>query len=121
MDQVTKVHKVSEELHAFLKELAGWITRSTTRQFIHAMGSGKRDEKELAEILDRFDRAKADLRTRILLVQVGLTGTLNDGFVAALPVIQRIDWNVQRVLGARLSIAACLEGKESSLGGMLVS
>jgi hypothetical protein len=69
-------------------------------------------------ILDRLDRAENELGTRFLLAQVGLTGTLHDGFAAVLPTIQRTDRNVKRVLGARLSIAAQLEGRQSAERGV---
>jgi hypothetical protein len=72
----------------------------------------------MVRILDRLDRAKNELGTRILLAQVGLTGTLRDGLAAVLPTIQRTDQNVKRVLSTKLPIAAQLEGRQSAERGV---
>ena len=117
IEQVAKVHKIAQELEDFLGEMAKRQTKSATRQYIHAMASGKRNENEIVGILDRLDRTKHELGIRIQVAQVGITGTLRDGFVAVLPTIQRTDLNVQRVLGARLSVAARLEERRSSVTG----
>ena len=118
VEQLVKVLEISQELQGFLEKVATWQTTSATRQYVHAIGSAKRDEKEMVGILDRLDRAKNELGTRILLAQVGLTGTLRDGFAAVLPTIQRTDRNVKWVLGARLSIATQLEGRQSAERGV---
>jgi hypothetical protein len=118
VEQLAKVLEISQELQGFLGKMATWQTTSAARQYVHAIGSAKRDEKEMVGILDRLDRAKNELGTRILLAQVGLTGTIRDGFAAVLPMIQRTDWSVKRVLGARLSIAAQLEGRQSTGRGV---
>jgi hypothetical protein len=65
---------------------------------MHALASGKRDEKDLGDILARLDGAKADLTTRILTAHVGLSITVRDSFAPALPIIERADRNAQRVL-----------------------
>jgi hypothetical protein len=121
VEQLAKVLEISQELQDFLGKLATWQTTSAARQYVHAIGSAKRDEKEMVGILDRLDRAQNELVTRILLAQVGLTGTLRDGFAAVLPTIQRTDQNVKRVLDARLSIAAQLEGRQSAERGVHIS
>lgn len=119
IEQVATLHSLVQELEVFLGQLKGWRNKTSARQYIHALASGKKDETNLARILDRLDRAKNELVTRILLTQVGLTGTLYDGFTAAWPVIERIDQNVQNVIGSRLLIATQLEGRHESTKGKL--
>jgi hypothetical protein len=45
-------------------------------QYVHAIRPARQDEKEMVRILDRLDRAKNELGTRVLLAQVGLTGII---------------------------------------------
>jgi len=118
VEQLAKVLEISQELQGFLGKVAIWQTTGATRQHVHAIGSAKRDEKKMVGILDRLDRVKNELGTRILLAQVGLTGTLRDGLTAVLSTIQRTDRNVKRVLDARLTIAAQLEGRQSAERGV---
>lgn len=103
-----------------LHKLAAWQAKSALKQYMHAFANGGKDEKVLSNLLDRLGRAKADLNIRILTAHVGLSGTMRDGFVAALPVVQRIDRNVQRILGQRLSIATWLESDHSSRRGKAI-
>jgi hypothetical protein len=88
--QIATVHGLAQEQEALLGQMAGWRDKDSARQYTHAMFSGKKDEKNLAEVLDRLDRAENELVTRILLAQVGLTSTLHDGFAAAWPVVKRM-------------------------------
>ena len=81
---------------------------------MHAFANGEKDEKTVSNILDRLDKAKADLNTRIITTHVGLSRTTREAFIATLPIIQRVDRNVQRVLGQRLAIATQLERIQSS-------
>ncbi|PVH75924.1 hypothetical protein DL98DRAFT_643329 [Cadophora sp. DSE1049] len=73
------------------------------------MTKGGTDEKDLNEALSQLDRAKGELGLRIQLANVGVTRSLRDGMVATMPVIQRTNANVTRVLGAGLPIAKLLE------------
>jgi len=62
---------------------------------------GKGTKNTLDDILDRLDRGRAELNVRITTTHVGLSGTIHDGFLAALSIVCRVDENVQRVLGER--------------------
>jgi hypothetical protein len=116
-EQIQAVIDVGEELKDNLDVLAARLAKSKTKQYMHALASGERDEKDLGDILARLDGAKADLTTRILTAHVGLSITMRDGFAAALPIVERVDRNVQRVLGERLAIAAQLEARQSDQNG----
>jgi hypothetical protein len=118
VEQVATVHSLAQELEAFLEQMTGWRSKNSARQYAHAIFSGKKDEKSLAGVLDRLDRAKNELVARILLAQVGLTGNLHDGFAATLPVVRRIDQNVQSILGSRLLIATQLEDRQDYSDGI---
>ena len=118
--QVGVIIGIAQELKDFLDSLAAWQTKSKSRQYVHALASGERDEKTVDNILVHLDRAKADLNMRITTAHVGLSGTMRNGFAAALAIVQRVDQNVQKVLGERLAIATQLEGRESSVSGKTV-
>jgi hypothetical protein len=107
--QVQEIINMGKELQGLLNAFAARITRSKTKQYTHAFISGDRDEKELENAMTQLDRAKTDLTAMIVTTHVGLSGSLRTGFTAALAVVQRLDQNVQRVLGERLSMAAYLE------------
>ena len=82
-EQATRVQDLAQELEAFLTQTTGWKSKSTARRYAHAIISGKKDEKDLARVLDRLDRARMELGSRVLLAQAGLVGDLRDGFYAA--------------------------------------
>jgi hypothetical protein len=102
----------SQELMDHLNVLALRNTKNKAIQYIHVLASGERDENILDDILDRLDRGRAELSVRITTTHVGLSGTIHDGFLAALSIVRRVDENVQRVLGERLVITTRLEGRE---------
>ncbi len=104
---------IGEELMNHLNLLASWSGKNKARQYVHAFASGEKDEKTADDILDRLDRARAELNVRIITSHVGISGTIRDGFSVALSIVRRVDENVQRVLGEGLRIAAQLEGRES--------
>ncbi|KAF2266730.1 hypothetical protein CC78DRAFT_124338 [Lojkania enalia] len=105
---------LGKELQRQLDVLAAQLERSKVKQYTHALISGERGEKDLDNAMTRLDRAKADFTARILTAHVGISGTMRTGFIAAMAIIQRVDQNVQRILGQRLAVAARLEGR--SLG-----
>jgi hypothetical protein len=107
--QVQVIIDVGKELQRMLDASAARATKSKTKQYTHAIISGDRDERELENAMTQLDRAKADLTAMIVTTHVGLSGSMRIGFTAALAVVQRVDQNVQRVLGERLSMAAYLE------------
>jgi len=117
--QVQKIITLGKELQRQLDVFAAQMARSKTKQYTHAFISGDKDERELENAFIQLDRAKADLNALIVTTHVGLSGSLRDGFTAALAVVQRVDRNVQRVLGKRLSIAAYLEEQRLDGEGML--
>jgi len=119
--QVEKIITLGEELQRQLDAFAAQLSRSKTKQYTHAFISGDKDERELENAFIQLDRAKVDLNALIVTTHVGLSGSLRDGFTAALAVVQRVDRNVQRVLGERLSMAAYLEERHVDGDGMLQS
>jgi predicted transcriptional regulator len=116
--QVQVIIGLSEELQRYVDDLAARLAKSKARQYTHALTSGERDEKALDGICTRLDQAKTDLNVRILTTNVGLSGSLRSGFTAALAIVQRVDRNVQRVLGERLPIATQLEGRNLGTGAV---
>lgn len=109
--QVQKIIDIGKELQRQFDVFAVQITKSKTKQYTHAFISGDRDERELENAMTQLDRAKADLTAMIVTTHVGLSGPMRTGFTAALAIVQRVDRNVQKVLGERLSMAAYLEGR----------
>jgi len=96
--QVQNLRSISQELHGYLQNVARWNRENAAKQYIRVISSGTKGRKELAEILDRLDRARSELGARILLVQVGVTGALHDGQEVTEPAIRRTDTNVQDLL-----------------------
>jgi hypothetical protein len=107
--QVQKIISLGKGLQRQLDAFATQLARSKTKQYAHALISGDNDEKGLEDAFIQLDRAKADLNALIVTTHVGLSGSMRDGFTAALAVVRRVDRNVQRVLGDRLSMATYLE------------
>jgi hypothetical protein len=117
-EQIQVVISLGKELQRQLDAFAAQLAKSKAKQYTHALISGGRDERDLDNALTQLDRAKADLTARIVTAHVGLSGSMRTGFTAALKIVQRVDRNVQRVLGERLSIAAQLEGRGLDEGGI---
>lgn len=107
--QVRKIVGLGRVLQRQLDAFAAQLARSKTKQYTHALISGDKDEKELEGAMSQLDRAKADLIALIVTTHVGLSGPMRAGCIVTLAVVQRVDRNVQRVLGERLSLAAYLE------------
>ena len=118
-EQIQVIAELGKELQDQLDVFAARLSKSKSRQYTHALTSGDRDEKCLDDLCTRLDRAKADLTARIVTAHVGLSGTMRNGFTAALAIVQRVDQNVQRVLGNRLAIAAQLEGRSLAEDGIV--
>jgi chromosome segregation ATPase len=109
--QVTTIGEVAEELRAFLDELAAEQQKKASRQLIHALKSGDKEDKQLQGILDRLDRARDELVLRISVAQVGLVGNLKDGFRVAFGVLTETNEKVKEVLGTNLVLAERLKGR----------
>jgi hypothetical protein len=116
-EQVQRVISLGKELQRQLDAFAARVAKSKAKQYTLALLSGDRDERDLESVLTQLDRAKADLTAQIVTAHVGLSGSMRTGFTAALALVQRVDQNVQMVLGERLSIAAQLEGRRLVEGG----
>jgi chromosome segregation ATPase len=116
--QIQEIINIGKELQRQLDVIAAQLAKSKTKQYAHAFISSDRDEREFESALTRLDRAKADLTALVVTTHVGLSGSMRAGFTAALAVVQRVDRNVQKVLGERLSIAAQLEGRRLGDGGI---
>jgi len=110
-EQIQVIVSLGGELQSQLDAFAARLAKRKAKQYTHALISGEREEKDLENTMTQLDRAKADLTARIVTAHVGLSGTMRTGFTAAVAIVQRVDRNVQRVLGERLSIAAQLEGQ----------
>jgi hypothetical protein len=117
--QVRKIIDQGKELQRQLDAFAAQLARSKTRQYTHAITSGNKDERELESAFTQLDRAKTDLNALIVTTHVGLSGSMSAGFTAALAVVQRVDRNVQLVLGERLSMAAYLEERRMDREGLM--
>ncbi|KAI0112381.1 hypothetical protein GGR51DRAFT_38022 [Nemania sp. FL0031] len=72
--QIGIIKFIATEICQRLEAMAALQTRSTLRQGIHAWSRGPRDEAKLADVLNRLERAKAELIIRMGIVQVNLTG-----------------------------------------------
>ncbi|KAF2621735.1 hypothetical protein BU25DRAFT_415930 [Macroventuria anomochaeta] len=115
--QIQVVINLGKELQCQLDAFAARLAKGRAKQYTHALVNGDRDERGLEAVMTQLDRAKADLTAQIVTAHVGLSGSLRTGFTAALAVVQRVDRNVQRVLGERLSMAARFEGRHLDEGG----
>jgi hypothetical protein len=116
-EQIQVVVSLGRGLQDQLDTLAARLAKSKTNQYTHALISGGKEEKDLESTMTQLDRAKADLTARIVVAHVGLSGSMRTGFTAAVAIVQRVDQNVQRILGERLSIAAQLEGRSLDESG----
>jgi hypothetical protein len=84
---------------------------------VHSLIRGARDEEPLANVLDRLDRAKTVLSFQIIITDVGISRDMLEGFLGEIGIIQRVDRNVQRVLGQRLTVAVQLVGRQNERDG----
>lgn len=69
--QVRAITEVAQELRSFLERLAAEQQRRVVSQFIHALKSGDKgdkDDRELEGIVGRLERARNELVLRISVV-----------------------------------------------------
>jgi hypothetical protein len=111
---------LGKELQSQLDIFTARLGKSKAKQYTHALINGGREEKDLVNAMNQLDRAKVDLIARVVTVHVGISGTMRTGFIAALAIVQRVDRNVQRVLGQRLNIATQLEERVLSEDGTVL-
>lgn len=83
---------------------------------IHAIAAGSEDEKRIASIFSRVENARSELTLRILVAQVGLIGSLNDGFRVASLTLAEVNDKVNSCLGTNLVLADMARGRAPDAG-----
>ena len=116
--QVRAITKVADELKSSLDRLAAEQQRKAVAQFIHAVKSGDKDDRELQAILGRLDSARDELVLRISVAQVGLMGNLDGGFRVAFNVLTETNRRVNEVLGINLALVDWLKTRSLSPTGI---
>jgi hypothetical protein len=116
--QLHAIIEAAEELRDFFDKIKAEQQKKAIRQFFHALRSGDKDDIELAGIFDRLDRARLELVLRICMAQVGLIGSLQDGFHVAFGVLEETNKNVKKVLGRDLDLAIRVKGKLPTQAGI---
>ena len=109
--QVRGITEVAKELESFLGVLAAEQQKRSTSRLIHAIKSGDKEDKQLADILDRLDRARDLLVLQISVAQVGVIGNLKDGFRVAFGVLMETNKKVNEMLGINLVLAERLKNR----------
>ena len=117
IQQVETIIGVGNELKAFFDIILLEQQRKQIKQFFRAIKSGDDNDKELAALLGRLDRAKAELGLRISLAQISLIGNLHDGYNVSLRVLQDLNDSVKKIAGPYSQIAGQLEAKQSVTSG----
>ena len=72
--QVRDIAEVAEELRSSLDARAAEKQKPPIPQLIHSLKSGDKEDKQLADILDRLDRARDLLALQVSVAQVGVVG-----------------------------------------------
>lgn len=114
--QLTAIFTVAEELRAFFYRLQAFQRQRAVRRFAHAIKSGGGDDSNLASILMRLDRARNELILRISVAQVGLMGSLNEGFRVSNDVLMDTNRKCKMILGRDLALANHLKGRRVQRG-----
>ncbi|KAK2741688.1 hypothetical protein CKAH01_07029 [Colletotrichum kahawae] len=110
--QVEAIKEVVIELQVFFDSIQKEQQKSKIHNFGRAFKSGDAEDKALAEILNRLQNARSELHTRILVTNVGLSGSLQDGYRVGLQVLQDTNVKVRQVLGLNLALAERLHNRE---------
>lgn len=116
---VEKVIVVGEKLKQHLNDVKARMSKSSSTQSIHALKFGDKDGEDLEEVLRQLDRARLKLTFHIQPVNVGITRSVRDGFVATMPIVRRTNQNVERVLHEGLRIANLPQNREADQRGTL--
>ncbi|KAF2640902.1 hypothetical protein P280DRAFT_480369 [Massarina eburnea CBS 473.64] len=69
------------------------------RKFAHHLVQGSKDQKAIADKMDKLGRAKSSLILQLQVVNVGLTRTVEENIVANVESIKRIDALLQQRFG----------------------
>ncbi|KAK3897922.1 hypothetical protein C8A05DRAFT_47622 [Staphylotrichum tortipilum] len=110
--QVRGIAEVAEELRSFFDTLAAEQQKRSIPQLIHSLKSGDKEDKQLADILDRLDRARDLLILQVSVAQVGVMGNLEKGFSVAFGILMDTNKKVNEVLGTNLVLAERLQNRE---------
>lgn len=116
MWQVTAIIDVAEELRDLLETLRKRQEKSSGRQIMHAITAGDEDAKQITSIAGRVDSARAELTLRIVVSQVGLIGSLSDGFRVAKLTLAEVNEKVNICLGTNLILADMTQGRTQDAG-----
>jgi hypothetical protein len=109
--QVRDITEVAGELRSFLDALAAEQQKRSIPQLIHSMKSGDKEDKQLAGILNRLDRARDLLVLQVSVAQVGVMGNLEEGFCVAFDMLMDTNKKVNAVLGTNLVLAERLQNR----------
>ncbi|KAF7543864.1 hypothetical protein G7Z17_g10403 [Cylindrodendrum hubeiense] len=112
-DQLEFLHSICKDIRCSFEELRQFQGKSKPRQFINALVTNDEDKEMLQNLFDKLHRATTNLNTRILATNVGISSDMRGGLIATWPIIQRVDQNVQRILGQRIAIAERLEAQRA--------
>jgi uncharacterized protein YoxC len=117
--QVRCITEVAKELQSFLGMLAVEQRKRSTSRLVHAIKSGDKEDRQLADILDRLDRARDLLVLQISVAQVGVIGNLNDGFRVTFGVLMETNDKVNEMLGINLVLAERLKDRAMQQTGIV--
>lgn len=116
MSQVGAITADAEKLKELLETLQKRQEKSSGRQLMHAITAGDEEEKKITSIVSRLDSAKSELTLRIVVAQVGLIGTLNDGFRVASLTLAEVNDKVSSCLRTDLVLAEITRGRMPDAG-----
>lgn len=114
--QLTMIVGIAEELKAFFNRLHAIQSRRTMRRFAHAVNSGDSDERSLTRILTQLDGARNELILRISVAQVGLMGSLKEGFRVNNNILMDTNRKCKMILGRELALANQVKGRRVPRG-----
>jgi hypothetical protein len=118
--QLSAIIDIGGELQAYFNRLRQRQEGdSTTRQFFHALKSGDDDDKELAGVTERLGVARSELILCIEVAQVGLIGSLTDGFRVVSQTLAEVNAKVKELLGSDLLIADVVKDRSVGVGEFL--
>ena len=115
--QVRGIAEVAEELRSSLDALAAEQQKRSVPQLIHSLKAGDKEDKQLADILGRLDRARDLLVLQVSVAQVGVMGNLEEGFSVAFDMLMDTNKKVNAVLGTNLVLAEQLQNRELQQAG----
>jgi len=96
-------------------------TKRPLRQLAHQLMQGSKEEKAIADIMNKLGHAKSSLSLGIQIANVGLTRVVGDTLVANIEVVHRVDLVLQKVLGegGGLKLAELLKDRPAQDDGMV--